>query len=136
MNLDDLVTQLRTEKADWLARAATFYEGARKAEAEAELLAARIQGIEEARAALADPRLGAVLKPPRRDIRAMVSEALPKLQWAITQDEKVRELSKMLGCRPSQIEAALRAINGPDPDLSKPHPGSPEARRAIDGADA
>lgn len=124
MDLDKLLNDLRAEKADCLARAAHFEEGRRKAEHEAEMIAARIQGIEEGvelakkdfaafNASVANNAAEFRKRKPRRDIRALVRDSLVSYgNRGCSEDEQIAVLSKEFGCRPSQIKAALRAING------------------------
>jgi hypothetical protein len=108
MNIDELLSTLRAEHQQHFADAEAHHRIAEK-------LLARIQGIEEAREALTstpvDNRRDYKLptRRPRRDIRAMVREALSNSVTPDRVDAKV--LAESLGCRTSQVEAALKALN-------------------------
>jgi hypothetical protein len=112
-DLDELLAGLKRDLDLAEQNAETFELRAGEQRYEARFIAARIQGIEEARAALSRAPAEAVhgiLKPERRKIRELV-EAWCECH---TQDASLEPgyIAKNIGCRKSQVEAALKALAG------------------------
>jgi hypothetical protein len=122
-DLDELLAKLKADVAAKHAQADILMR-------EADLVAARIQGVEEARAAMVLAEGDAALRDidaraerlrnrkPRRDIRALVKATVEKkgLCSAATLEEQATEIAEEIGCRKSQVEAALRAMSVVKPD--------------------
>ena len=94
-NIGDLLAALKGERLDAENRAKSMRAAAEAAEMQSQILAARIQGIEETRAAADQPKL-------RRDIRGLVNRYVEE-----TGSRDPVELAEMIGCRVSQVKAAL-----------------------------
>ena len=116
MTIDERLKELLHMRKVRENEAENFAELATIKRHEADLIDERIAGIEEGRDLSgqehAEPSPAPVRK--NRNIRVMVKGALDDNVFlqTLSQDEMVERLSKQIECRPSQIEAALRAIGG------------------------
>jgi hypothetical protein len=101
-SLDELIKNLQDEVGVWITRAQICEEEARGHRRTADMLEARIYGIEEARATLAASGNGAVRKSRRRPVQALIRELRALPEWREASDEAV---AKKLGVR-------VRAVSG------------------------
>jgi hypothetical protein len=107
--LDALIDKLAEEAAVWHQRARQAEEEAATHRHAADLLEARIHGIQEARAALGIAPGGNGAEPPprkRRNIRQMVLD-LVNGEVPLTTEE----MAQRIGCRPSQVRHVIASVS-------------------------
>lgn len=108
--LDQLLADLRREMAEMTGAADSFERQAAQLRQDAMMLAARVQGIEEAMAGLAlATSTGRPQPRRRRNIQALVREIVE----VEGRDVMAWEVAQRLGCKVKQVQVALRRINGP-----------------------
>jgi|SRR5215472_199679 len=100
-SFEELLRQLESRMVEAERAAAHLDEQATKARWEADHLAQTIASIQRVLEAEAEPPRQ---RQPRRDIRAMVKEQMDQWGWA---DYDPARMAEQLGCRKSQVEAAV-----------------------------
>jgi hypothetical protein len=130
-DLDQLLTQLKHDRDSAIAEAEVRENQAIGWRNQAAMIDARIGGIEETRKALAaraesvavvsHEQMRHILRRPRRDIRALVKQTCDDMRsegWNPSNDQ----IARRIGCRKSQVEAALKALDMSKSAVSIPTP--------------